>query len=88
MTNKYHVVDMYENVRGVLICTTTNLMHAIGTAADYCIDTDNKCKLVIATEDGITIMFGDCYNDFTIALDLMRGLYRAGIIEQEDNKNG
>lgn len=80
---KYHVIDMYENPHGELICTADSLMSALGKAADFCIDTDDECKLVIRTKEGGNVMFGDCYNDFIAAIDLMRGLYNTKIIITE-----
>lgn len=84
---KYHVIDMYENPHGDLICTTDNLLSALSKAADFCVDTDGECKVVIKNNYGVNLMIGSFYYDFTAAIELLRGLYRAGIIKQEDEKN-
>ena len=77
---KYRVIDMYEDVYGELIYESDDLLQALIAAENHCIDTDDECKLIIKTYDGINIMFGDRYYDFTGAIDLLHGLYRAGIL--------
>jgi hypothetical protein len=80
---KYRVFDMYENPHGDLICTADNLLSALGKAADFCLDTDGECNLVVKTNEGGNVMFGCHYSDFIAAIDLMRGLYNTKIITME-----
>lgn len=83
---KYRVIDMYENPQGDLVYESDNLLSVILAAESHCIDTDDECKLIIQTNDGINIMFGEYYYDFTAGADLLRGLIRIGLIKQEGEK--
>ena len=84
---KYRAIDLYENPHGDLVFESDNLLSVLYAAEGHCIDTDDECNIVIQTNTGVDLIAGNYYSEFTPAIELLRGLYRAGIIKQEDKKN-